>query len=570
MKYYVKFLIIVAFCIINFHHLTAQNIENIGEVEPLKITGSLGATMMFYHVEGREAYRKPFTWMLNGSPTLSVYGITLPFSFTISEQQRNFRQPFNKFGVSPYYKWAKLNLGYRNITFSPYTLAGHTILGAGTELNPGKFRFGFMYGQLLKAVSPDDQINDLSQSYIITPTYQRKAWSMKAGFGTASNYADVILLKGWDNENSLNLDSTYKKLTPSENFIVSFNTYQRFAKHFHFKLEVANSLYTDDIRVTSSDSVNHGLMNAFGAFYTKNSTTSTSTAIESALGYGGKVFSLNLKFKRIDPGYRSMGAYYFQNDLQNIVIEPSLRLANNKYNFTGSMGFQRDNLNDAKPSTTKRKIGSFSFTGTPVQPYNFSFTYSNYDLGQSAGTNPIDSLYEISQTTQNIAVNQNLNLTGKNITQSFVLAWNYQKLTDNNSNTSEFNAYNSNTVFGNYALSFIQAQLTFGLGYSYTSFVLTSYETKVKGPNFSVAKSFFSNKLSLSVSDSYNRSSVLDKLNDTTTENKLNRITLQTMFMPAKKHRFSFRFYINKSTAVTSGAPSYSESKGDISYVYTF
>jgi len=57
---------------------------------------------------GKEAYRKPFTWMLTGSPTLSVYGITLPFSFTISEQQRNFRQPFNKFGVSPYYKWAKL------------------------------------------------------------------------------------------------------------------------------------------------------------------------------------------------------------------------------------------------------------------------------------------------------------------------------------------------------------------------------------------------------------------------------------------------------------------------------
>ncbi|HYX06135.1 MAG TPA: hypothetical protein VE912_05320, partial [Bacteroidales bacterium] len=399
---------------------------------------------------------------------------------------------------------------------------------------------------------------------------QRKAWSMKAGFGTASNYADIILLKGWDNENSLNLDSTYKKLTPSENFIVSFNTYQRFAEHFHFKLEIANSLYTDDTRVTSSDSANYGLMDAFGAFYKKNSTTSTSTAIESALGYGGKVFSLNLKFKRIDPGYRSMGAYYFQNDLQNIVIEPALHLVNNKYNFTGSMGFQQDNLNDEKPSTTKRKIGSFSITGTPVQPYNFSFTYSNYDLGQSAGTNPIDSLYEISQTTQNIAVNQNLNLTGKNITQSVVVAWNYQKLTDKNSNTSEFNAYNSNTVFGNYALSLIQAQLTFGLGYSYTSFVLTSYETKVKGPNLSVSKSFFDSKLSLSVSDSYNRSTVLDKLNDTTTENKLNRITLQTMFIPAKKHRFSLRFYINKSTAVTSGAPSYRESKGDISYVYTF
>jgi len=81
-------------------------------------------------------------WYLQGSPVITVYGIVLPFSFRLSEQQRDFRQPFNQFGVSPYYKWAKLHLGYRSHNWSTYALAGHSITGVGLELTPGKFQVG--------------------------------------------------------------------------------------------------------------------------------------------------------------------------------------------------------------------------------------------------------------------------------------------------------------------------------------------------------------------------------------------------------------------------------------------
>jgi len=39
--------------------------------------------------------------------------------------------------MSPYYKWITIHVGYRNINYSQFTLAGHTILGAGIELHPG-------------------------------------------------------------------------------------------------------------------------------------------------------------------------------------------------------------------------------------------------------------------------------------------------------------------------------------------------------------------------------------------------------------------------------------------------
>ena len=76
---------------------------------------------------------------------MKIYGVEIPFSLTVSEQERSFRQPFNQFGITPTYKWAKAHLGYSNLTWSPFTWSGQTVLGGGVELNPGKFRFGMRY-----------------------------------------------------------------------------------------------------------------------------------------------------------------------------------------------------------------------------------------------------------------------------------------------------------------------------------------------------------------------------------------------------------------------------------------
>ena len=125
-------LIITMICLFN-RGIKAQNVESMVKEKPVKFSGSLSAQFLGYSTTRERPSRDPFVWTLSGSPTLSLYGFNIPFSFVISPKQQSFRQPFNQFGMSPYYKWLTLHVGYRNINFSRYTLSGHTFLGAGVE-----------------------------------------------------------------------------------------------------------------------------------------------------------------------------------------------------------------------------------------------------------------------------------------------------------------------------------------------------------------------------------------------------------------------------------------------------
>ncbi|HYW96489.1 MAG TPA: hypothetical protein VE870_12925 [Bacteroidales bacterium] len=550
--------------------LQGQNIAGLKEEKPFSISGTLGGSMMFYDVSGRPASRKPFVWMLTGSPTVSVYGIRFPFSFVMSKEQRDFRQPFNKFGVSPYYKWVKLHLGYRNINWSPYSMAGHTIFGAGAELTPGRFQFGFLYGRLLKAIEPDALTYDLNQSFVSTPAYERKALAAKFGYGTEKNNAALIFMKGWDDPGSLRSDSLRSDLLPAENVILTFLTHQQIWSHFNFDLQLSQSLYTNDINSGVPDSASHGLVDIFSGIYTGNATTYTSNALETTFGYSGQQLSVNIRFKQIDPGYRSMGAYFFQNDIRNITFEPALHFGKQKYNVSGSIGFQRDNLQNDLPSTTHRTIGSLSFTASPSQVYNANITWSNYDMGQSRGSTPVDSLYEISQTTQNLAVNQNLNFTGTSFSHLVMLTYNFQRLKDKNENTADMNSYNSSTLMANYMISVMDAGLALSLGYNYTLFNLQTSENRISGPSFSVTKSLLKKKLSLMMADHYFRNALTFSNGTNDRISGINRISFSGTLKPSKHHRFYVRIYINQAKAKTSNFNPFTERKGDIGYVYSF
>ena len=154
----------------------SQDIENLKDAKALEIKGSLSASAIFFDVNGRKSSRQPFSWLLRGDPIFYIYGIALPVSIVVSEQERDFRQPFNRFGISPTYKWVKLYAGYQNLNFSTYSLAGHAITGAGVELTPGKFRFAYMHGRLLRAVN-SSLVED--QDYRVQPAFKRTGDALK-------------------------------------------------------------------------------------------------------------------------------------------------------------------------------------------------------------------------------------------------------------------------------------------------------------------------------------------------------------------------------------------------------
>ncbi len=543
-------LLFPAFCT-----LPAQDLGSIKNEEKLSVNGQLGASMVFYNVEGRDANRPAFSWMLIGNPVLTIYGITFPFSFTVSEQERSFQQPFNRFGVSPSYKWAKLHLGYRNVSFSKYTLGGHTILGAGGEFSPGKFRIGVMYGQLLRPV-PFNSIQ-YSQTQQI-PAYRRNGLAFRFGYGTATNSADVIIFRGTDVAGSI--ADTSQLLLPGSNTVISFLTHQKLLKDFVFDLEFANSIYTEDKRLDGEPGIT--LLPLINKLIETNISTISSNAIDASFGYDTKPFDLKVRFRQIDPGFRSMGTYFMQSNVRNITIEPSVSLAADKYVIAGSLGFQRDNLKESLAHQTNRTIGSVRVSANPVKWYRADINFSNYDIDQKAGLNPLDPLStinQISQTTSNISLIQNLSFNSKSLSQNVMLTLNDQVMTDHVSNTG--NTYKTLVAMGSYIIGYIPLKINMALTYSYSTFDMPSMVSTFHGPAATLSASLLKSRISIAVAGSR-----LSNILDNNLSGHITSGSFSTTFKITKMHMVRARLYVNNST----GTNSYTETKGEFGYGFIF
>ena len=102
----INLLLVLGLCSLTAY---SQDLSTIKNEKPFAISGRIDARTIMYSSSGIDGRRSPFTYILSGAPTLSFYGITVPITFTISEQERNFSQPFNQIGLSPTYKWLTLH-----------------------------------------------------------------------------------------------------------------------------------------------------------------------------------------------------------------------------------------------------------------------------------------------------------------------------------------------------------------------------------------------------------------------------------------------------------------------------
>src|SRR5690606_872052 len=110
-----------------------QQLDQVGKKDGIKVNGGIGMSNNFYYADGINNRLRPYYYVLTGNVNVNMYGFSLPFTFTWSNQNFAYRQPFNIVGVSPTYKKFTFHAGYRNLSFSPYTLSGHSFLGGGVE-----------------------------------------------------------------------------------------------------------------------------------------------------------------------------------------------------------------------------------------------------------------------------------------------------------------------------------------------------------------------------------------------------------------------------------------------------
>ena len=548
-------LLLTFICLLCADFLFAQNLQQIKSQKPFTIDGSLSTTANFYSISGKESSRDPFSYVLSGSINVSVYSLQLPFSFVYSNSNFSYAQPFNRFGISPEYKWIRLHLGYRSMSFSPLTMAGHSFLGAGVELNPGLFRFGAVYGRFNQKTIPNTN-NPLDT--LQTPT--RKGYSVKIGVGNSKNFADLIFLQIADD--TLSFDkSQYGSKTPQANSVLGTHTKFTFFKKVTWETEGAVSLLTKNLYTNEPFNLNNNLLKNLVNNLKVNSTSEYSTALTSSLTYTERSYSVGLQYRRIDPNYQSFGAYYFNTDIENITVNMRAGFFKNKLSVNGNIGVQNDNLRNNKAAKSSRLISMANVSFNSGKVFSISGSFSNYSVNQQAGRLPLNDTIKLYQSNRSITLAPALTFSKAKNQQMLQLNMTWMDLSDHNPYTAASSEVNSRMALLNYFFNHPKSGLSLMAGLNYTAMSSSQTSQTIYGINTDIGRSFLKGKLTGHLGIASNRSNL------NSTMGWVNTGTLSVNYRPHPKHSFKLNFsQIQNLYPENSSVKSFSETKVMFSY----
>ena len=401
-----------------------------------------------------------------------------------------------------------------------------------------------MYGRFQKAIPEDTVSANNTQLYNPAfPAYKRTGYAVKLGLGSDKNYLDFIYMKGRDDSTSIPYQPENYEIYAGENAVFGISHKITIAKKIIWKSDIGISAYTVDLNATELEAEDLPFYSTIKSIITPNVSTQLLTAGETSLSYREKYFSLQLKYRRIDPDYKSMGTYFFQTDLEQYTIAPTFILFKYKLMINSSIGFQHDNLYNRKLSTSARKIGSLNLTYNASQTFGFNIQYSNYGITQNpalaknmadTALHRYDSLL-ISQVSQNFAFAPRLNFNSENTTQAINLFIGYQELSDNNKNTSAFSDMTSMNINLSYSLIFLKNNLTISPSLLYTS-AKSHYGTlKNTGGTINISKPFLENILFSNAALSYTKNYFENASNGYTMN-----ININLMIRPSRNSKQGF------------------------------
>lgn len=549
--------VLVVFCSFFGH---SQDLGSIAQQKPFEIKGNIGTNFIGYNASGIDNRMQPFSALLASNATAYVYGMAIPFSVRLHNRNLDYSQPFNQVGLSPTYKWATAHIGYSSVNFSNFTLSGHRFLGGGVELKPGKFRFGLIYGRFKKATTAFQHAVDTAQSLT------RRGFGAKIGIGSEQTYVDLVVLKIKDDSSSM-IDPLSPAYLPSEeNLVTGINTRIKLSKSLSFESEVAASIYTTDIKAVGFEGGDYEeLLNKINKIVKLNLSTELLTAIRASLNLRlGKV-NTKMEYRRIDPGYRSMGAYFMNNDLENLTISPSVSLFKRKLNLRGSIGVQHDNLRNTKRATSLRTISAIHASVNPWPVFGLDVSYSNYSSNQRPGRVPLIDSLKLYQATSNLNITPRLMFNGQKYNHMVMLVLSNMGLRDFNDYTRGHNENKALIANLTYSLNLVKlkANLMAGANYNRLENYLTT--TTASGIMVGASKNLLKDRLNLGFNHAFIRMSYQEGNGST------HNTTLTSSYALAKQHAMRLNVYfINANYPDKELMPAFNEIKGDLSYVYTF
>ncbi|HIP48468.1 MAG TPA: hypothetical protein EYG92_05830 [Lutibacter sp.] len=465
----------------------------------------------------------------------------MPVTYSYSNQGDNldYQIPFkfNRLSLHPKYKWIQAHIGDVNMTFSPYTLSAHQFTGGGLELSPkGGFKIATMYGQLIKATEDDEDPRTI-------PAFKRMGYGSKISYTGKKYSVGVIGFYAKDEINSITAVPDEKGVVPKENLVLSLEAGYKFTKNLEIKAEYASTAITQDLRAEDQD-LSSGLA---GGFFNNKASTEFYSAIKTAIDYKIKKSSIGLAYERIEPGYETLGAYYFNNDFENITVNTTTMLFKDKLNLAFNIGYQRDDLKQQKEAATSRTVGSLNATFNASKKLNITGSYSNFSTFTNLKSNQFDVIndddlldderdaLDYRQLSQNANLNLNFIISNdkerkQNINFNYALAdvSNEQGGVVRIGDASTFH-----NISTSYSLGFPNSDLTITPVINATYNTIGRENATTWGSTLVINKKFYDKTLSTTFASSYSNSTNKDS------KNNVFNLRANATYSYKKKHNFN-------------------------------
>jgi len=497
----------------------AQSIDigAIGKGKAFKISGGVNGNSIFYHSQDN-ASRAPFTYFLQGNLNLSFYQFSMPISYSYSNQgsQLDYDLPydFNRLSLHPKYKWILGHIGDVSMTFSPYTLSGHQFTGLGLELTPPNgIDVRAMGGRLLRA-TPDDGLEPS------VPAFERMGYGAQVAVNRNKFGVHAIAFYAVDDLASIPEVPEEKGVLPQENLVVSLGGHVLLFEDIKLDAEYASSALTLDTRAVAAS----GGEGIASVFFNHTAATEYYHAVKASLSYVFAKNTLGVAYERIDPGYETLGAYYFNNDFENITLNGTSLLFADQVNLSFNVGYQQDDLNNQKESATNRTVGSVNVNISATERLNITTSYSNFTTFTNVkvdqfelinANDPVDVVtdqFNYSQLSQNANVNVNYVIAQDEKSQQMT-SLNYALADVTNTQDEQVGIGGASTFHnfnGSYLLGFPRMSLNFNAGLNLTYHTIGDQEATTWGPVLGVNKKFFDNQLNAALSGTYSQSTSSD------------------------------------------------------------
>jgi len=474
--------------------LSAQQLDKLGKKDGLKLNGGLNINQVYRSNAANGI--DPYAMIVTGNVAANIYGMSIPVSFTWSNQNWTYTQPFNQFSISPTYKWATLHLGYSSMSFSPYSLSGHTFAGAGIDLTPtDKLKISAMHGRLRKALAGDTLAG-------FDPQYKRMGSGFKAAYTFKNAELGVHLFYGEDDTHQPFEKMDSLGITPKENMVLGSTFMVRPLERLTWRGEMSVSSLSHDRRLSSASDFN-------------GAATFRYHAAKSDLSYSTSIGSVGAGIEYVEPGYETLGAYYTVNDFVNYTINLATVVLNGKVTMAASVGVRQTNLDNQSDTDQKDNIQNLSVGFNPNERFNLNLSYSNFynythvqTVFEETNTH---TDYELLDTLTFTQINESINLSAnwqikKTETNKHTLNGNvnFQQASQNQSDVVENADSRFINASGGYAWARLQQNLSLGVNMNYSRNKTATGISEGYGPIIFVRKSYFDKKWRNSLSVSWN------------------------------------------------------------------